>query len=1311
MLVMAMVVMMVIVLASFLKVESSLAALKQAEAVARLNALGALRLAGAALQERLGPDTRISGPASLYDDPAVSAASSPGSDPFEYPVLGVWRSWEGGDHDLRAGSRYAGRPHKPDYSSKLSAFNPSSAPTARFLGWMLADQMGYGDASFTLPAGTTLKPPAPPSVVMAAGTVPLVGHSTDIQAVRQVHAVPLSYVDGKPAGMTDDGSQGYFSWWVGGENQKVRLIIPHAAASVGADPLERAQRAKTFGTPDLEAIGYPALIANATPLPANQPISWATLSLLPTPTNVARLTDALKNATPTPLARAGFHDVSLYSEGLLTNTATGGLRKDLSLFTETWDWANVLDPARQGKMPLFRLKPAKVSRASGDPDYDLVFQRPLPDARFPSGGLGNRRRHALMYWWSDYGSLGGSSAGVATDGGTTFGGYSALSSFPPIRSWAYLTDYCLHYRKYVTNPDPTLAGVTAMLPPQNPNVENAGDLYSYYERIHRHPLIARIQYVFASSASGSSPAFIAQPVVTLWNPFNVRLTVPSFDAYCKWQSLPVFVGCSDGAGYNATQHVSSFFPNGVRLRIGGGSEVTLDPGQTRVFAMNDGVLNRIPQGSGAGTYNLTPGYVASGRSGWQMVLPGATSGAGLLSYRLIKNIDGFSSARDGIYYDYFPANYKYSPVRFSFVGTSTAQFKLLYGQDAAAPFQQSLADAAVAPRAFGTFAFGLRLSNDGVAQYDSRTGVKTVSKGFLQASPFTTYTEIGQKSAEVLTAYRYLDANVTDVRTQSMAGQVNAESGSPFYSSTNSGIQYAGALNPVNAPFDLYFLPMTGFADANGPQSDPASNFGGFILTGLDPSTGLQRAAIAELPVKPVQSIPGLQGCDIRATNPAPPFHYGLIGNADASPVLPPDDAVGRWIDQRGVLRSRDEIHQAFLQYDDSYCLNHVLFDDWFFSSVAPFPADWASLRPSAGNEHVWNPAVMDSMKKNWAAFVAGTKTLPNSWYLPNENAALFDLGTTGTAGFPTVPAQPVAYQRVAATLRVPGQFNVNSTSVVAWRALLGNLRSTSVPYITPGNTTVVSATANNPLARMSISHEGPATSAGTSGAALGFASLSDAQLEKLAVEIVKQVKIRGPFLSLSEFVNRQLATPQLTNPLDPSLSGALGTALTALQNAGSAFNPSEKAKNIGKTTSKVADFVGLDQRLPLGDWSNSAAGLKGNYLHPKAAEGHSTFGLPGWPRQADLLERLSPVISVRDETFVVRAMGASSLVNGASAKAWCEAVYQRLPDYVDASVPAHEAPLGDANLLPLANDHLINVIFGRRFRLVSFRWLNAADL
>ena len=1296
----ALLVLAILTATAFLKVESALATTKQTESRARLNALAAVRLAGAALQERLGPDTRVSAPATIYDDPAASSATFPGSDPFEYPILGVWRSWEGGDHDTRPGSRYAGRPHRPDYAAKRSAFDPTSAPSARFLGWLLSDQMGYGGAGNAGPAATGTKPAEPPPVVATRNTVPLVGPATDAQAVRQVHVSPISFVDGQPASRTTDGSRGSFGWWVGGENQKARLLgatADGAALSV----LEKAQHLGSFGSPDLEAIGYVATTSSQ-----EQAVSAPSLQLLPSPTDTSRLTLALRQATPRPLAKAGFHDVSVHAEGLLTNTATGGLRKDLSLFTETWDWANALDPARQGKMPLFRLKPAKLPRDGGDPDYDLAFRRPLPDALMPAG-IGNRRRHALLYWWADYGSLGGTWAGLAADGGTNFGGYMGLSSFPPIRSWAYLVDYCLHYRKYVANPDPTLSGVTTMLPPQPVNVPGGGDLYSYYERIHRHPLIARIQYVFASAAVGDSPAFLAQPVVTLWNPFNVRLTIPGFRVYCKWQSLPIRIGCADGAGYAVAQPVGAYFPGGVDLVVGGGTAITLDPGQTRVFALNEGTPIPVPAGSG-GAYNLTPGYVASGRSGWRMTLPGKPTGAGL-RYTLIKNIDEVLAARDGIYYDYYPAHYKYSPVRLSFVGTTTAQFRQLYGEDAPYPFQQTLADAAASPRAFGTFAFGLRLSNDGVAQHDGRTGVKTLSKGFLQASPFTTYTELGQKSAGVLTAFPYASANVTDLRTLPVAGQLSKEgNGGAFYSAANSGVQYAGALNPVNAPYDLYFVPMSGFTDSNGPQSDPTNDHGGFILTGLDPTTGLSRAVVAELPVKPVQTLPGLQGCDLRATNPAPPFHYGLIGNADASPILPPDDAVGRWIDQTGALRSRDEISQSFLQYDDSYCLNHLLFDDWFVSSLAPRPDDWAALRPGAGAEHTWNPAVMSSLKRRWAAFAAGEEALPKSCYWPNATASTLDLEAVGRAGFAGSPAQPAAYQRIAVALRVPGQFNVNSTSVVAWRAVLGNLRAAAVPFLRPGGTTVITTPTANPLARMAVAHEGPVTGGGASAAVLGFAALNDAQLEQLAVEIVRQVKVRGPFLSLSEFVNRRLAPAEPGNPLDPSLHGALGSALRALEQAGGSLHPGEPARRMGKTTSKVGDLGGLEQTLPLGDWTGTAAGPKGDYLHPKAAEGSSTFGLPGWPRQADLLGRLAPIISVRDETFIVRAMGSTPHANGGTAKAWCEAVYQRTPDYVDGRVPAHEAPLGDE---AQTGSYRVNALLGRRFRLVSFRWLQAKEL
>jgi hypothetical protein len=227
----------------------------------------------------------------------------------------------------------------------------------------------------------------------------------------------------------------------------------------------------------------------------------------------------------------------------------------------------------------------------------------------------------------------------------------------------------------------------------------------------------------------------------------------------------------------------------------------------------------------------------------------------------------------------------------------------------------------------------------------------------------------------------------------------------------------------------------------------------------------------------------------------------------------------------------------------------------------------------------------------------------------------------------------------------------------------------------------------------------------------LGFAALNDAQLEKLAVEIVRQVKVRGPFLSLSEFVNRRLEPAQPGNPLDPSLHGALGAALRALEQAGGSLDPAEPARRVGKTTSKVGDLGGLEQSLPLGDWTASAAGPKGDYLHPKAAEGSSTFGLPGWPRQADLLGRLAPILSVRDETFVVRAMGSVPIGNGTSARAWCEAVYQRTPEYMDARVPAHEAPLGDDAQGSATESRRINVLLGRRFRLVAFRWLTPKEL
>ena len=73
----------------------------------------------------------------------------------------------------------------------------------------------------------------------------------------------------------------------------------------------------------------------------------------------------------------------------------------------------------------------------------------------------------------------------------------------------------------------------------------------------------------------------------------------------------------------------------------------------------------------------------------------------------------------------------------------------------------------------------------------------------------------------------------------------------------------------------------------------------------------------------------------------------------------------------------------------------------------------------------------------------------------------------------------------------------------------------------------------------------------------------------------------------------------------------------------------------------------------------------------------------PGWVMQADLLSPLAPVTSARSDTFTVRVLGESGSQN--IAKAWIELVVQRTPDYVKADIDAphhrpHE-PFKDENL------------------------------
>ena len=74
-----------------------------------------------------------------------------------------------------------------------------------------------------------------------------------------------------------------------------------------------------------------------------------------------------------------------------------------------------------------------------------------------------------------------------------------------------------------------------------------------------------------------------------------------------------------------------------------------------------------------------------------------------------------------------------------------------------------------------------------------------------------------------------------------------------------------------------------------------------------------------------------------------------------------------------------------------------------------------------------------------------------------------------------------------------------------------------------------------------------------------------------------------------------------------------------------------------------------------------------------------------------------------RSDTFTVRSYGESKDVNGkVLARAWCEAVVQRTPEPV---VPDDITGMNPKDPQENQTD------FGRRFRIVSFRWLSADEV
>lgn len=468
------------------------------------------------------------------------------------------------------------------------------------------------------------------------------------------------------------------------------------------------------------------------------------------------------------------------------------------------------------------------------------------------------------------------------------------------------------------------------------------------------------------------------------------------------------------------------------------------------------------------------------------------------------------------------------------------------------------------------------------------------------------------------------------------------------------GRQDTAQVGLSNQSYDLRFAEISSFASfPDGVSIDPDTKRGYFGSTGG--STGSSFVQNFHVPLAPSASLGDMVHANLAPSSMLPRVVHPL-GNSRAHPL---------------IASSAVSVGTSLM--DHSYLLNDALWDKYFYSSLTAYSQ---GVAPARGFGSVLT-GVIDGSEPALNARLQPVVSSTDAKELADEIESLS-------------PADRAL--QISRYFGVKGPFNLNSTSVEAWVAVLSSLKDREInglslksPAATNGgtlSTTTYGSNDSTPFVRSSKPLAGSSETGAYRWAA--FRALDDDQILELAEQIVKQIKVRGekdkaPPLSLGEYVNRRIGSSGDIH----SLAGLLQTAIDESDINDSVKGMDSKTLNYGGTTGKRRQGVKT----------------------PEVMNGNSVEGAPSMITQGDLMQALAAVATVRGDTFKVRAYGESLSPDGKTvqASAWCEAVVQRIPEYVSAE---DEPQIMASDLKSEANK-----LFGRRFVVVSFRWLNREEV
>ena len=1041
-------------------------------------------------------------------------------------------------------------------------------------------------------------------------------------------------------------THGGYAWWVAGENQKARLSVPRPPAT--KSPMVALRR--TWDTPAPMPVeqGSPAALKHADRL-----MSSASFSLL----------DEKADEVPR------FVDYTTTSYSLLTNAAHGGLKQDLCL---------LLNKESLDNTPF---------AATEESDASLVPEHWLPERKFryPIGSW--QTMHAYYNCWPNASQpdelMTARLIGSVPEHYTRLGGSAFESPHAPAGT-------CFDSRARQKG--------------------NGGSGYA------RTPVmlayLCNVAMGVENLDTGEKQfSLYYSPIFLWWNPYNVPMHIKGRSMWAvaaPYKTMPLETFADLGrfgrrwSAYGLVRRNESIMPGVREARPSLGFMSCLDTGEYFQNSLGNAQEDIVFQPGEVLIF--TPGKKKFGQDDGSDTSPGNNPW-----------VPGYRS--DAVAAWYSPMYRKYAEPEQSWRET---MFGLRFGSNPerltdGRLLGNGMADCITVAHGFG----GIASDSESPHPLDSEVNDNSSVEGKLLLSPqhfLVDWYGTGKDGANRIiteplnwlggdmqsmgqspyyvasmgvvakSANPSVDAKVypeCDFRTRQWLHSNPAFWGTPIRPADHQQRQYH--------PYQLAVLPV-----GSGMLSSPVASVGRNGVIGItDAGEQVSFAAVSELPVHPPFSLAGFAGMRLQpgwfrpAQNGEAPqqtllgvqYQCGVpgvgIGNAFADPCLPPDKVSFLHAPQQeeGTPVQEPRLQDEF--YDHSLLINDALWDRWFCSSISDMPGD--------DGRHVI-PA-----KYTLEQFLKGRGSLPVSRYV--RSATAYD----SKSALKRI-MDGDGWKIIAAHLMVNGGFNVNSTSVAAWNAVLQGLASRQLVTGEGGRMRMVEPrkrAADVAFSRFMLSTTDKSTDsvgryspmqgsdAFRSAGALGTAAWSEVRLLKpaditrLAEEMVRQVRARGPFLNMSDFINRRLDE----KGGEHALKGALQAAIDR--------------------TDINRDFREVQVTPQKGSL----------YRFPDAEKGDLHAAAPGYLIQSDVLASLGNILTVRDDTFTVRAYGCVRNDEGAIlSQCWCEAVVQRSIDYVDPSDAPQSGEFSSDLNQPSRLSHL-NQVFGRRFVVTSFKWLDHWDL